>query len=110
MPVKYKWAEHYAACRLQLDLSSLIRMSGLLGLCSGAGLIPLIIYLSAEAVTQNPSSIAIIFLVAPLFGALNGAAMGIVAYPLYTWLSQRGNGQTDTGIFGGLIAEDGTPQ
>ena len=110
MPAKYKWAEHYSACRLQLDLSSLIRMSGLLGLCSGAGLIPLIIYLSAEAVAQNPSSIVIIFLIAPLFGALNGAAMGIVAYPLYKWLSQRAKGHTYTGIFVGLVAEDGAQQ
>jgi hypothetical protein len=110
MSAHYKWAEHYSACRLQLDLPSLIRMSGLLGLCSGVGLIPLIIYLSAEAVTQNPASIAIIFLVAPLFGALNGAAMGIVAYPLYKWLSQRAKGQTYTGIFVGLVATDGTSQ
>ncbi len=109
MSVKYKWAEHYAACRLQLDLASLIRISGLLGLCSGTGLIPLIIYLSATALSQNPGSIVIIFLIAPLFGALNGAAMGIVAYPLYKYLSQRAKGQTYTGIFVGLIA-DNAPQ
>lgn len=110
MSANYQWAEHYSACRLQLDLSSLIRISGLLGLCSGAGLIPLIIFLSAEAVMQSPGSILIIFLIAPLFGALNGAAMGIVAYPLYKYLSQRAKGQTYTGIFVGLIAADGASQ
>jgi len=108
MSMKYRWAEHFSACRLQLDLASLIRMSGLIGLCSGAGFIPLILFLNAGAAAKDIGSIVFVILVAPLIGALNGALTGIVGYPLYKWLSTRSKGQTYTGIFVGLIAEDDT--
>ncbi len=106
MPKKYRWAEHYSACRLQLDFPSLIRMSGLIGLCSGAGFIPLILFLNAGAGSTDIGSVVFVFLVAPLIGALNGALSGIIGYPLYRWLSTRSKGQTYAGIFVGLIAED----
>lgn len=108
MSTKHRWAEHYSACRLQMDFPSLIRMSSLIGLCSGAGFIPLILFLNAGAAAKDAVSIVFVILVAPLIGALNGALSGIVGYPLYRWLSTRSKGQTYAGIFVGLIAEDGT--
>ena len=108
MSTKYRWTEHYSACRMQLDFPSLIRMSGLIGLCSGTGFIPLILFLNAGSNTNDPGSIVFVFLFAPLIGALNGALSGIVGYPLYKWLSTRSKGQTYAGIFVGLIAEDNT--
>lgn len=105
MATRYRWTEHYSACRLQLDLTSLIRISFLIGLCSGAGFIPLIIFLNAEMMAKEPTSIFVLIILAPLIGALNGALSGLVGYPLYRWLSLRAKGQSYTGIFVGLVAE-----
>lgn len=105
MASRYRWAEHYSACRLQLDLTSLIRISFLIGLCSGAGFIPLLVFLNAGMMTKEPASIFVLIVLAPLIGALNGALSGLVGYPLYRWLSLRAKGQSYTGIFVGLIAE-----
>lgn len=107
MATKFRWAENYSACRMQLDFTSLIRMSGVIGLCSGAGFIPLILYLNTATVAKEPASIVFVILIAPLIGALNGAVSGLIGYPLYKWWSQRTKGQTFTGIFVGLVADSG---
>ena len=106
MATTYRWAEHYSACRLQLDFRSLIRMASLLGLCSGIGFIPLILFLNAGTATNTISTILFVFLLAPVIGALNGALSGMVGYPLYKWLSTRSKGQVYQGIFVGLLAEE----
>lgn len=105
MAIRYRWAEHYSACRLQLDLSSLIRMSFLIGLCSGAGFIPLLIFLNAATMAKQPASVFVLIMLAPLIGALNGALSGLVGYPLYRWLSLRSKGHSYTGIFVGLVSD-----
>lgn len=105
MATRYRWAEHYTACRLQLDLSSLIRMSFLIGLCSGVGFIPLIVFLNAATMAKEPAGIFVLIILAPLIGALNGALSGLVGYPLYRWLSLRAKGQSYTGIFVGLVTD-----
>jgi hypothetical protein len=108
MVIKHRWAEHYSACRLQLDLASLVRMSFLIGFCSGTGFIPLLVFLNAGAAGKDVASTFVLIVLAPLIGALNGALSGLVGYPLYRWLSLRSKGQSYTGIFVGLVAERDT--
>jgi hypothetical protein len=106
MTPDYKQAEDYKACRLQLDLLSLVKFSTIVGLCSGTISVPLFFLLSTDA-SNVAAFIPFLLFIAPLAGALNGALTGFLGYPLYQWLSTRMKGQTYTGIFVGLVKPQG---
>lgn len=108
MKAKYTWGENYKACRLQIDFASLVKLCTLVGLCYGITTIPIFLIFSiggSESGTSAFSFLPVLLIASPLGGALGGALMGILGYPLYQWVSTKTQGQTYTGIFVGLHRE-----
>lgn len=78
--------------QFQLNVTSLIIFLAILGFCAGLMMIPLslLIGISKSGLKGiDMSSMLLSVIGTPFLAALNGAFMGLLGYPAYTWLSNR---------------------
>lgn len=85
--------------RARLDFSSVLKFSSVLGLCAGIGGTPIIALAQSDKLIEQPFFIAVVVVVAPILGFLNGLLWGLVGYLPYRWLTERVNVHTYTGEF-----------
>jgi hypothetical protein len=86
--------------KIKLSFASLISMASLIGFCAGVLSVP--IYLG-QIFSQGSFGISSILMsiLLPAIGLLNGALLGVMAYPVYSWLTQK-IGFSYTGKFVGI--------
>lgn len=90
--MKPEWTRHHAPSaffKLRLSFLSLVSLSALIGLCSAILAIPLL--LAKVLFEGSGGGIALLLSIAgpPFSGLLNGALFGVLAYPLYAWVTRR---------------------
>ena len=74
--------------KLRLKFISLVSLSGLIGFCAGVVSIPL--YLFNEFSSSEPATTYIwLVALAPIGGFINGLFLGVLAYPLYWWITKK---------------------
>ena len=96
-------------CRVRLRFKSLIGLSALIGFCAGVLGAPIVIVVQADKLFTGTFwlvPVAIILILAPVLGAINGAIYGALGYPLYRWITRRIDLHTYTGEFA-LLDNDG---
>jgi peptidoglycan/LPS O-acetylase OafA/YrhL len=69
-----------------LDLTSLIKVSALVGLGASLILAPISAVMANLTGDGNP---VLILILGPVLGLLNGALCGLIGYPLYRWASRK---------------------
>lgn len=74
--------------KVSFSFVSLVSIGALIGFCAGVVSVPLYLLnlLSSELPSQGLLWMAVL---APVGGLLNGALLGLLAYPFYWWLSKR---------------------
>lgn len=73
--------------KLRFDFPSFLKISMLIGLCMGVGFAPIIIGLNLSQFGFGIIPTAL--LATPVLGVINGFAGGVIAYPIYYWISER---------------------
>jgi hypothetical protein len=97
-------------CRARLGFWSLVGFSSLVGFCAGVVSAPIVLVLQAGKLAAYGTWVfpALMILVgAPIAGAFNGTIMGILAYPLYRWITRRVDLHSYSGEFDVLQKTDG---
>ncbi len=75
--------------KVRMTFSSLVSISCLIGFCAGVLSGVLSFFLSIFD-PETPASFSLITLFAgPILGIVNGAFLGALAYPLYSWITKR---------------------
>ena len=98
-----------AHCRVRLGFWSLVGFSSLVGFCAGvvSGPIVLVLQLGKVAAYSGWVFPALLILVGtPIIAAFNGTLMGILAYPLYRWVTRRVDLHSYSGEFDMLQKTD----
>jgi len=74
--------------KVRFNFISLVSIGALIGFCAGVVSIPLYLF---NIMNSDVGALGAIWLVpiAPIGGLINGALLGILAYPLYWWLSKK---------------------
>lgn len=73
----------------KLDLLSLISISTLLSFCSTLFILPFYLLKSIAEIGFHPGLIFTALIASPILAILGGALAGLLAYPLYTWITDR---------------------
>ena len=88
--------------RVRLRFTSLVALTTLVGFCAGVLGIPIFLLMQADRIFSDPFSffpIGFTVIISPIAGAVNGALYGVLAYPLYRWITKRVDVHTYTGEF-----------
>lgn len=88
--------------RVRLRFTSLVALTTLVGFCAGVVGIPILLLIQADRISSDGFALvplAFTVLAPPITGTLNGALYGVLAYPLYRWITKRIDVHTYTGEF-----------
>ncbi|KXS53061.1 MAG: hypothetical protein AWU57_2554 [Marinobacter sp. T13-3] len=91
----------YSRCAVQLNLYSLIKVTGLIGLAGGISWALIICLLDMVGLIElvRFESYLTNLIAFPMAAAFFGVLFSIVGYPIYAWVCKNARGQKLSGIF-----------